>query len=235
MRAAAYDVPAMIVDGMDVLAVYLAVKKAVEQARKENRMTMIECKTYRWYGHSRSDPREYRTKAEEKTWHERDPITVLRNKLVSEGLCTEQELDQIKDKAFTAIETATQFAMNSPLPNPADVDKDVYVEESYPAQVVESEKTMAAKVREATAAFQKLVASSTAKTKKEATDQAKAQIKSQFGMDVLNIAQAVSLAQAEEMRRDPRVFVFGEDVGLYGGAYAATRGLLPEFGKERDH
>jgi 2-oxoisovalerate dehydrogenase E1 component len=232
-RAAAYCVPAMIVDGMDVVAVYLAVKKAVERARQENQMTMIECKTYRWYGHSRSDPREYRTKAEEKAWHDRDPITVLRNKLVSEGHGTEQELDQIKDKAFATIEAATQFAMNSPWPNPADVAKDVYVEESYPAQVVESEKTTAAKVREATAAFQKLVASSTAKTKKEATEQAKAQIKSQFGMDILNIAQAVSLAQAEEMRRDPRVFVFGEDVGLYGGAYQATRGLLTEFGKER--
>jgi pyruvate/2-oxoglutarate/acetoin dehydrogenase E1 component/TPP-dependent pyruvate/acetoin dehydrogenase alpha subunit len=232
-RAAAYDVPAMIVDGMDVLAVYLAVKKAVERARQENLMTMIECKTYRWYGHSRSDPREYRTKAEEKTWHDRDPIIVLRGKLASEGFCTEAELDQIKDKAFATIESATQFAMSSPWPDPADVDKDVYVPESYPAQVVESEKTRAEKVREATAAFQKLVASSTAKTKKEAAEQAKTQIKSQFGMDVLNIAQAVSLAQAEELRRDPRVFVFGEDVGLYGGAYAATRGLLAEFGKER--
>ncbi len=233
VRAAAYDVPAMIVDGMDVLAVYLAVKKAVERARKENLMTMIECKTYRWYGHSRSDPREYRTKAEEKAWHDLDPITVLRNKLTSEGFCTEQELDQIKDTAFTAIETATKFAMDSAWPNPADVAKDVYVDETYPAQVVENEKRTADKVREATAAFQKLVASSTAKTKKEATEQAKTQIKSQFGMDVLNIAQVVSLAQAEEMRRDPRVFVFGEDVGLYGGAYAATRGLLSEFGKER--
>jgi 2-oxoisovalerate dehydrogenase E1 component len=233
VRAAAYRVPAMIVDGMDILAVYLAVRKAVEQARQENQMTMIECKTYRWYGHSRSDPREYRTKAEEKAWHERDPITVLRTKLVSEGHCTEQELDGIRDKAFATIEAAMQFAMNSPWPNPADVAKDVYVQESYPAQVVESEKATAAKVQEATAAFQKLVASSTAKTKKEATEQAKAQVKSQFGMDILNIAQAVSLAQAEEMRRDPRVFVFGEDVGLYGGAYQATRGLLAEFGKER--
>jgi pyruvate/2-oxoglutarate/acetoin dehydrogenase E1 component/TPP-dependent pyruvate/acetoin dehydrogenase alpha subunit len=232
-RAAAYDVPAMIVDGMDILAVYLAVKKAVERARKENLLTMIECKTYRWYGHSRSDPREYRTKAEEKAWHDRDPITVLRNKLASERFCTEQELDQIKDRAFTTIETATKFAMDSAWPNPADVAKDVYVDETYPAQVVETEKKTAAKVREATAAFQKLVASSTAKTKKEATEQAKMQIKAQFGMDILNIAQAVSLAQAEEMRRDPRVFVFGEDVGLYGGAYQATRGLLAEFGKER--
>jgi pyruvate dehydrogenase E1 component alpha subunit len=142
-RAAAYDVPAMVVDGMDVVAVYLAVKEAVARARQENQMSMIECKTYRWYGHSRNDPREYRTKDEEKAWHERDPITVLRSKPVSEGHCTEQELDQIKDKAFATIETATQFALNSPLPNPADVDKDVYVPESYPAHMVENAKSSA--------------------------------------------------------------------------------------------
>jgi pyruvate/2-oxoglutarate/acetoin dehydrogenase E1 component/TPP-dependent pyruvate/acetoin dehydrogenase alpha subunit len=233
VRSVAYDVPAMIVDGQDAVAVFLALRKAIERARKQSEMMMIECKTYRWYGHSRNDPREYRTKAEEKAWHERDPITVLRNRLTSEGIATEGELDQIKDKAFATIETATEFAMNSPLPNPADVDKDVYVPEDYPAHVVERARSTAEKVREATEAFQKLVASSTAKTKKEAADQAKAQIKSQFGMDVLNIAQAVALAQTEEMRRDPRVFVFGEDVGLYGGAYAATRGMLQEFGKER--
>jgi 2-oxoisovalerate dehydrogenase E1 component len=233
VRSAAYDVPAMIVDGQDVLAVYLAVRKAVERARKEGQMTMVECKTYRWYGHSRSDPREYRTKAEEKAWHDRDPIIVLRNKLTSEGYCTEQELDQIKDKAFAAIETATQFGMDSPWPNPADVAKDVYVEETYPAQLIENEKKIAARVREATAVFEKVVATCGAKTKKEAVEQARAQVKSQFGMNVMSIGQAVSAAQAEEMRRDQRVFVFGEDVGLYGGAYQATRGLLAEFGKER--
>jgi 2-oxoisovalerate dehydrogenase E1 component len=233
VRGAAYDVPAMIVDGQDVLAVFLAVRKAVERARKEGQMTMVECKTYRWYGHSRSDPREYRTKAEEKAWHDRDPITVLRNKLTSEGYCTEQELDQLKDQAFAVIETATQFGMDSPWPNAADVAKDVYVEETYPAQLIENEKKMAARVREATAAFEKVVATCGAKTKKEAVEQARAQIKSQFGMNVTNIGQAVSAAQAEEMRRDQRVFVFGEDVGLYGGAYQATRGLLAEFGNER--
>jgi TPP-dependent pyruvate/acetoin dehydrogenase alpha subunit len=143
---------------------------------------MVECKTYRWYGHSRNDPREYRTKAEEKAWHERDPIIVLRGKLTAEGFCTEQELDQIKDKAFATIETATQFAMNSPFPNPADVAKDVYVTETYPAKLIEEEKQTAAKVREATAAFEKLVATSGSKTKKEAVEQARAQVKSQYGM-----------------------------------------------------
>jgi len=232
-RAAAYDVPAMIVDGQDALAVFLAVGSAVERARNDCRMTIIEAKTYRWYGHSRSDPRAYRTKAEEKAWHQRDPITVLSEKLLSEKLCTPEELDQIKDKAFATIETATKFGLDSPWPNPADVAKDVYVEETYSAELVESEKNTAAKVMEATAAFEAALVSSTAKTKKEATEQAKAVIKSQFGMDVMTIGQAVSAAQAEEMRRDERVFVMGEDVGLYGGAYQATRGLLAEFGTER--
>ncbi|MCJ7777163.1 MAG: dehydrogenase E1 component subunit alpha/beta [Sedimentisphaerales bacterium] len=232
-RAAAYDVPAMIVDGQDVAAVFLAVSAAVEKARKDCQMTIIEVKTYRWYGHSRSDPRAYRTKAEEKAWRQRDPIIVLREKLLSESLCTEEELDKIKDKAFNTIEAATKFGMDSPWPNPADVAKDVYVEESYLPELIKSEKEMSKKVMKATADFEDMVASSTAKTKKEATEQARAQIQSQYGMEIINIAAAVSAAQAEEMRRDERVFLMGEDVGLYGGAYQATRGLLAEFGTNR--
>ncbi|MBC8470035.1 MAG: dehydrogenase E1 component subunit alpha/beta [Planctomycetes bacterium] len=232
-RAAAYDVPAMIVDGQDALAVFLAVRKAVEIARKDNQMTIIEAKTYRWYGHSRSDPRAYRTKAEEKAWHERDPITVLRDKLLTEKLCTQEQLDQIKDTAFATIETATKFGIDSPWPDTADLTKDVYVDETYPADLIEADKALAKKVAEATTAFQTALASSTAKTKKEATEQAKGQINTQFGMDVMTIGQAVVAAQAEELKRDQNVFIMGEDVGLYGGAYQATRGLSAEFGTER--
>ncbi len=232
-RAYAYNIPAMIVDGQDVVAVYLAVHSAVKWARVENQMVIIEAKTYRWYGHSRSDPRAYRTKAEEKAWHERDPITVLSKKLLDDKLCDQNQLDQIKDRAFETIETATKFGMDSPWPNPADLTNDVYVEETYPAELIESEKATSAKVMKATDAFNTALASSTAKTKKEATEQAKAQIKTQYGMGVMTIGQAVSAAQAEEMRRDENVIVIGEDVGLYGGAYQATRGLLAEFGTKR--
>ncbi len=233
VRAGAYNVPGMIVDGQDAVAVFLAVQAAIERARKDCQMTIIEAKTYRWYGHSRSDPRAYRTKAEEKAWHDRDPIIVLSGKLLSEKLCTQEQLDKIKDTAFEAIETATQFGMDSPWPNPADLTKDVYVDETYPAELIASEKTTAAKVAEATAAFGDAVASSTAKTKKEATEQARGLIKSKFGMDVVTIGQAVSAAQGEELKGDKSVFLMGEDVGLYGGAYQATRGLLAEFGTER--
>jgi pyruvate/2-oxoglutarate/acetoin dehydrogenase E1 component/TPP-dependent pyruvate/acetoin dehydrogenase alpha subunit len=232
-RAASYDVPAMIIDGQDAVAVFLAVGKAVEKARKDNQMTIIEAKTYRWYGHSRSDPRAYRTKAEEKAWHQRDPITVLSEKLLTESLCTQEQLGRIKDKAFATIEAATQFGLDSPWPNAADLTKDVYVEETYPDELIEADKAASAKVAEATAAFEAALASSTAKTKKEATEQARAKIKSQFDMEIMTIGQAVSAAQAEEIRRDQNVIVMGEDVGLYGGAYQATRGLLAEFGTEK--
>ncbi len=232
-RCYAYNIPAMIVDGQNVVAMYLTINSAVKWARSENQMTIVEAKTYRWYGHSRSDPRAYRTKAEEEAWHDRDPIVVLRKKLLTDSLCTEKELDEIKDKATNTIETATKFGMDSPWPNPADLCKDVYVEETYPAELIESEKATSKKVMQASTAFEAARASSTAKTKKEATEQARAEIKSKFGMEIMSIAQAVSAAQAEELQRDKNVIIIGEDVGLYGGAYQATRGLSAEFGTNR--
>jgi 2-oxoisovalerate dehydrogenase E1 component len=232
-RAYAYNIPAMIVDGQDVMAVYLAVRSAAKMARLDMQMFLIEAKTYRWYGHSRSDPRAYRTKAEEKAWREKDPITVLRKKLLDEELSTEEQLDHIKYKACNTIETATKFGLDSPWPNPADVTKDVYVDETYPADLIETERLTSTKVMEATNALEAALASSTARTKKEATQQAALQIKSQYGMDVMTIGQAVATAHAEEMRRDKNVILMGEDVGLYGGAYQATRGLLAELGTER--
>ncbi|RKY83654.1 dehydrogenase [candidate division KSB1 bacterium] len=232
-RAAAYNVPGMIVDGQDVVAVFLAIRSAVKRAREQMQMTLVEAKTYRWYGHSRSDPRVYRTKAEEKAWRARDPINVLSKKLLDEKLCTQQQLDAIKNKAFNTIEIATKFGMDSPWPKPEDLTKDVYVEETYPIELIESEKNLAAKAMATTAAFEAVLDSLTARTKKEAVEQARTKIKEQFGMEVMTIAQAVVAAQAEEMRRDNNVIVMGEDVGLYGGAYQATRGLLAEFGNQR--
>ena len=232
-RAAAYGVPAMIVDGQDVVAVFLAVKEAAEYARKNCEMVMIEAKTYRWYGHSRSDPRVYRTKDEEKEWRGRDPVTVLSDKLLKEGLATKDELDAIRDKAEATIEAATQFGLDSEWPDVSDLAKDVYVVESYAENVIEAEKAGAANALKATAAFEEAMATIQAKTKKERTEKAKAKIAEEFGMNVLLMKDALIEAQAEEMRRDSCVIIEGEDVGLYGGAYGATKGLLEEFGEDR--
>ncbi|MFC1738843.1 pyruvate dehydrogenase complex E1 component subunit beta [Planctomycetota bacterium] len=233
VRSAAYNVPGVIVDGQDVVAVFLAVTDAVKRARQQSTMTMIEAKTYRWYGHSRSDPRAYRTKAEEKAWHDRDPIIVLSQKLLNENLCTEKQLEEIKNKAFETIETATQFGLDSPWPDVANLTKDVYVIESYDPKLIEDEKTTAVKITEATATFEDAMAASTARTKKEKTAQSKGLIKEKFQMDVMTMGEAVIAAQAEEMRRDQDVILIGEDVGLYGGAYQASKGLVMEFGTDR--
>ncbi len=232
-RAYAYNMPAMIVDGQDVVAVYLAVHSVAQYARTDSQPVMVEAKTYRWYGHSRSDPRAYRTKEEEKAWHDRDPITVLRKRFTDDKLLSEKELDQIKDTAFKTIEDATQFGIDSPWPDPKDLAKDVYVEESYPADLVEKEKETARKALQATKAFDDAFNASQAATKKEKTDQAKTVVQSQFNMDVLTMGQSIAQAQGDELRRDENVFIMGEDVGLYGGAYQATRGLLAEFGTKR--
>ncbi len=232
-RAAAYGVPVKIVDGQDTVAVYLAIKDAVEHARSKTEMVMVECKTYRWYGHSRSDPRVYRTKEEEKAWKDRDPIIVLSKKLLDEKMATQKELDAIAAKAEKVIEDATQFAMDSAWPNPAELTKDVYVEESYPADLIAAEKDTARAVMQATEAYESLIKTIQGRTKKEVSDKAKEQIKADYGMAVLAMKEALVQAQAEEMRRDPTVFIEGEDVGIYGGAYAATKGLLEEFGKDR--
>ncbi|HDS83864.1 MAG TPA: dehydrogenase [Phycisphaerales bacterium] len=232
-RAAAYGVPGMIVDGQDTAAVFLAVKDAVEHARTHTEMTIIECKTYRWYGHSRSDPRVYRTKEEEKAWKDRDPINVLSKKLLDEKLASKEELDAIRARAEKTIEDATQFAMDSPWPKPEELTKDVYVQETYPDEMAAKDRDNAKKALTATRAYESLIKTLQGKTKKEISEKAKEQIKADYGMSVLAMKDAIVQAQAEEMRRDPNVYIEGEDVGIYGGAYGATKGLLQEFGKER--
>ncbi len=232
-RGAAYNVPAMIVDGQDVVAVYLAMKEAAEYARTNSKLMLMEAKTYRWYGHSRSDARVYRTKEEEKTWKDRDPIIVLSEKLISEKLATPEEIKAIETAAFDSIEEATKFAIESPWPNPKDLAKDVYVEETYTEAQYAFDAENSTKATKATKAFEEALATAAGATKKEKTENAKKLVREQFGMEVIAIKDAVCDAQAEEMRRDKDVIVLGEDVGLYGGAYSATKGLLEEFGQDR--
>ena len=102
--------PSIICDGMDVLAVKKAVKEAVDRARTESTPTLIECKTYRWYGHSSSDQRAYRTREEEAEWKERDPITVLRKKLAENSIATEEEMDAVDAMAAKTIECAARLS-----------------------------------------------------------------------------------------------------------------------------
>jgi len=202
-RAQAYDIPGEVIDGMDVLAVREAVLRAAERARKGKGPSLIECQTYRWYGHSRSDPRKYRTKEEEKAWRERDPITSLAKRLIKGRVATKKETDAVLADAQRAVEKATEFALASPHPLASELADDVYAPDFWTPDLIELERQWRQRVAEDTT------------------------------MRKISYSQAIIEALREEMKRDPAVMVMGEDVGLYGGAYGATRGLFEEFGGER--
>ena len=203
-RACAYGIPGEAVDGMDVLAVRGAVKKAVDRARRGEGPALIECKTYRYYGHSHSDPRAYRTKEEEAAWKARDPINALRDGLVAIGWLTEEEFDKLDETVQSKLETAVQFAQTSPEPSPDELTTDVFAPSKLTQADYDTDKRLRAAIKENPGQFKQVT-----------------------------YAQALADALREEMIRDERVFCLGEDIGLYGGAYGATRGLFNEFGKWR--
>ncbi|MEM2994773.1 MAG: pyruvate dehydrogenase (acetyl-transferring) E1 component subunit alpha [Candidatus Bathyarchaeia archaeon] len=125
-RAVAYGIPGVVVDGNDVLAVYDATQKAVENARNGLGPTLIECKTYRHKGHSRVDPAKYRPKEEVEQWLAKDPIKRFREKLLQTNVLTEVEVQQIEREVSAEVEEAVKFAMESPYPNPEEALEDVY-------------------------------------------------------------------------------------------------------------
>ncbi len=119
-RAAAYGIPGRVVDGMDVLAVREAGAAAVASARAGNGPTLLECKTYRFVGHSRSDARGYRTADEEAAWKERDPIPRLRSALGPEAVAV------LESEVEATIDDAVGFARASPDADPQEALTDVY-------------------------------------------------------------------------------------------------------------
>jgi 2-oxoisovalerate dehydrogenase E1 component len=209
-RACAYGIPGVVVDGMDALAVRAEVEKAAERARAGEGPTLIECKTYRYFGHSHSDSRKYRTRDEEKEWKDRDPIEVLRDEMTTLVQLKEEEYQALDQFVVDKLASAMGFAETSPAPDPSEVETDVYAPLKHTAADVAAEAELRAQVH-------------LAEQKQPTT------------VPMKEIAYSVALVEAarEEMKADPRVFIMGEDVGPYGGAYAATRGLYDEFGEWR--
>jgi pyruvate dehydrogenase E1 component alpha subunit len=121
VRATSYAIPSDIVDGQDVDEVYAAVAAAVERARQGGGPTLVEAKTYRYAGHSRSDKATYRPAGELDKWLERDPITLFGQKLVSESAADQSELDAIKKHAGALIDQALELVLASPPPTHAQM------------------------------------------------------------------------------------------------------------------
>jgi len=193
-RAVGYEIPGVVVDGNDVLAVYEAVSAAVERARAGDGPSLIECKTYRWEGHYLGDPQVYRTKEDIGAWKEKEPVRRFAKKLIADGLITQAEVDESDRKARELVAEAEKFALDSPMP-PGESLREGLFAPSAPLPPTPS--AAADQLREVT-----------------------------YG-------QALNEALREELQKDPNVLVFGEDVGLHGGAFQVTKNLFHEFGRER--
>jgi pyruvate dehydrogenase E1 component alpha subunit len=132
IRAVAYGMPGVIVDGMDFFAVFAEAGTAIARARRGDGPTLIECKCYRYYGHYVGDPLTYRTKEEsERVRATRDPLEAFARRAVRDHALADAELRRIDDEVAAAIRTAVQYAEASPFPEPADLLRDVYVR--YPS------------------------------------------------------------------------------------------------------
>jgi acetoin:2,6-dichlorophenolindophenol oxidoreductase subunit alpha len=119
-RARAYDLPSAVVDGNDLWAVHAAASEAVDRARSGGGPTLLECRTYRHYGHSKSDPAPYRSKEEVEEWLARDPLKRARARLLEDGVDA-AELDDAEARAKAAIDQAVEAALATPYPDPAQV------------------------------------------------------------------------------------------------------------------
>ena len=130
-RGSAYGIPRREVNGMDLVAVRNVLTEAIDRARKEKRPTLIEAETYRYRGHSMSDPGKYRTKDEVEQMMQYDPIQVFGKRLTEQERVAQGELDAIDKDVLAQVEDAAKFAEESPFPGPETLHEDVYVRSAY--------------------------------------------------------------------------------------------------------
>jgi pyruvate dehydrogenase E1 component alpha subunit len=128
----AYDMPCMPVDGMSCEAVHKAMDEAVDRARRGDGPTFLEIRTYRYRGHSMSDPQKYRTKEEVEEHRKKDPIELVRDTILKKKWAKADELEAIETLAKKTVEEAEQFAENAPWPDESEIYKDIYTQEDYP-------------------------------------------------------------------------------------------------------
>jgi 2-oxoisovalerate dehydrogenase E1 component len=199
---------AEVVNGMDPLAVRDAVGRAAELCRKGEGPVLLEVETYRYYGHSLGDPRmEYRTKDEESAWRSIDPVEAYRKQILDAGIATEADLAAIAKRVVDRNARAAVRASESPDPVAEDVIKFMYTDTS---------------VETVPEAFRKVAVLNpdAAKVKRDKDGK-------------INYRDAIKEGMVEEMKRDNRVIIYGEDVAEYGNAFKLTKGMLETFGRDR--
>ncbi len=125
-RGAAYGIPGVLVDGMDVMAVYEAAGEAIARARRGEGPSIIEALCYRYRGHFEGDAEPYRTPEEVEEWKKKDPIPKFRKQLIEQGVLSEAEAAKIEEEVATEVKEAEEFARNSPFPEPQEALEHVF-------------------------------------------------------------------------------------------------------------
>jgi 2-oxoisovalerate dehydrogenase E1 component len=208
-RAAGFsdqNMHAEIVNGMDVLAVRDATRRAAELCRRGKGPVLLDVNTYRYYGHSLSDPRhEYRTRKEEAAWRAADPITAFERQILECKILDADGVARLEVKVRERNARAAVRAAASPDPDPADVIRYMYTDTS---------------AEEVPPQFQEVKILEQPPSIKRVNNQ-------------ITYRDAIKEALIEEMKRDARVIFYGEDVAEYGGAFKLSKGLLEAFGRDR--
>lgn len=210
-RAVGYGIPGERVDGMDVLAVYDAAVKAIAHARSGKGPVLLELVTYRYLGHSKSDKQLYRTKEEVAEWKERDPIKQFQAWLIANGHLSEAGVEAIQARVDETIASAIAFADAGPEPSIEHLTDDVYY--VNPKVQADPEHVLPDWAKDAFGA---------------ATP-----INPEPGTRELTYSEALREAMAQALGADQQVYMLGEDIGVYGGAFGVTQGLVERFGPER--
>lgn len=126
-RAIAYGIPGETIDSNDVVEIYEKVGKAIDRARMGKGPSLIECQTYRHFGHEEGDMQTYKKKSDIEAWMKKDPIEIFKKRLIEESILTQTDADRINQKMKTEVEEAVKFAKESPYPAVEETLEDVYV------------------------------------------------------------------------------------------------------------
>ena len=251
-RGEGFGVPGMRCDGMDVLDTYAVIGEALKQAREERQPVLVEAITYRFRGHSMADPEEYRSKEQVEEWRKKDPIQVFARKLEEEGILEEGEAEKLDEAIVKRIDEAVAFADKAAFPPPESLYDDVYVlgdqvkgwysvdERSAGVHRGEHERELAEQERGPQDGLRRRGRAGPARGRRRregvrrgAGRGRRRGARRRLLMAVMRYREALNQALREEMQRDESVFIMGEDIGVFNGAFKVTAGLLDEFGEKR--
>ena len=239
-RGDGFGVPGMRCDGMDVVDTYEVMREAIRRAREERQPILVEAITYRFRGHSMADPEEYRTKEQVAEWRKRDPIT---SSPTGSGAPRRRRGRAVRRGGGQARRRGGRVRRQATFPPPESLYDHIYVlgdqvkgwysvdERSAGVHRGEDERSLAEAERGPEDEYRRAVEAAGEEASSPPTRRRRDEAASSVA--VMRYREALNQALREEMQRDERVFLMGEDIGVFNGAFKVTAGLLEEFGEKR--